>query len=191
MRVTDIDCKVGIEQDQTVRKLLKDGNDVLNGLTARRCNLVHAGLGFVGEVLEFIAAVENKDVENMKEEAGDAEFYLVALHQNCTSVGIIPHTPAGNEEQLLKILRTSTEAIVDKTKKVTMYNRPVGDEYIKPFLHHSGVVIGCLAKICSEYGISREEYVKHNTEKLLTGANARYASGEYSDEQATERADKK
>lgn len=39
-------------------------------------------------------------------------------------------------------------------------------------------------------GITRRECIETNIAKLMTGKNARYASGQYSDEQAHARADK-
>lgn len=39
-------------------------------------------------------------------------------------------------------------------------------------------------------GITREETLEHNLNKLLTGKNARYGKGEFSNEQAQNRADK-
>ena len=112
-----------------VANLLKSGEDILDSLTPRGCDQLHAVIGIAGEAGELLDGIKKAtiyrkpiNIENITEELGDLEFYIEALRQ-CT-------------------------------------------------------------------GITREETLKHNLNKLLKGDKARYKKGTYSDQAAVERQDK-
>ena len=65
---------------------LKIGQDILAQMTPSKANLLHIGLGIVGEAGELADAIKKHcaygndlDVENVLEELGDLEFYMQAL----------------------------------------------------------------------------------------------------------------
>ena len=65
-----------------ITRLFKPGQEILDSLTPEKCDLWHAATGIATEAGELLDAVKkhvvyNKplDVENMKEEFGDFEFY--------------------------------------------------------------------------------------------------------------------
>lgn len=118
-----------ITHSEMVTALAKDGKEILESLTPIECDLLHMGVGVVGEAGELIDAIKKSviyrkslDRENVIEELGDLEFYLERIRQ-----------------------------IVN---------------------------------------VTREETLKTNMEKLLTGEKARYKVGVYTDKQAQERQDK-
>jgi NTP pyrophosphatase (non-canonical NTP hydrolase) len=68
---------------------LKQPIDIFNQFDIEKANLVHLVLGLVGEAGELLDAIKknyayNKplDIENVKEELGDIEFYLEGLRQH-------------------------------------------------------------------------------------------------------------
>jgi NTP pyrophosphatase (non-canonical NTP hydrolase) len=121
--------KLQSDYNDMVAALSKEGKDILKTLDPKKCDLIHMGIGVVGEAGELIDAVKNHaiynkeaDRKNVVEELGDLEFYMQGIRKNM--------------------------------------------------------------------GITRKETLKANMEKLLTGDKARYKLGKYTDEQATNRADK-
>ena len=77
--------------------------------------------------------------------------------------------------------------IIDVIKKHVIYNKELDIEHLTEEL---GDLEFYLEGIRRCAGITREECLRHNLDKLSHGEKARYASGEYSDEQAQTRADK-
>lgn len=77
--------------------------------------------------------------------------------------------------------------LLDCVKKNVAYDKPLDLENLTEEL---GDLEFYLQGLRSITGISREDCLKHNLQKLLTGKNARYAEGIYSDAQAQTRADK-
>jgi phosphoribosyl-ATP pyrophosphohydrolase len=60
----------------TVR-LAKPGASILQTLTASDCHLIHMGGCLMGEASElFEALIEETEVGQLKEELGDAQFYV-------------------------------------------------------------------------------------------------------------------
>jgi len=78
--------------------------------------------------------------------------------------------------------------VVDLIKKATMYNKPMDRAKL---IEEMGDVEFYLEGLRQGFKITREEVLQGNLDKLLTGANARYAEGNYSDQQAQDRADMK
>ena len=73
--------------------------------------------------------------------------------------------------------------IVDCIKKHVIYQKPLDVENIKEEL---GDLLFYMSNLMQSVGLSFEEVLQHNIDKL----SVRYASGKYSNQQAQERADK-
>lgn len=84
----------------------------------------------------------------------------------------------------------------DSIKKFIFYNKPITAEMVDNWKEELGDIefyLEGLRQALNEIQaepISRREVLANNMHKLLTGKNARYASGTFSDEQAQARADK-
>ena len=79
----------------------------------------------------------------------------------------------------------STEAneLLDAIKKHTIYQKPLDLENVKEEL---GDLLFYMSNLMQSVGLTFEEILQHNIDKL----SVRYSSGKYSNEQAQERADK-
>lgn len=76
------------DHSEMVRTLSKPGEAILESLTPRGVNLWHMATGISGESGELLDAIKKvavynkpEDLENLKEELGDLEFYLEGLRQ--------------------------------------------------------------------------------------------------------------
>ena len=80
--------------------------------------------------------------------------------------------------------------LFDAIKRYAIYDKALDRENV---IEELGDLEFYLQGIREGLGITREETLRHNITKLLTGTKekaARYASGSYSDKQAQDRADK-
>lgn len=73
---------------ELVCKLVKPGDKILSQLTGSDCNLLHMGIGVVGEAAELLDAIKSTtiyrkqiDLKHVIEELGDIEFFLEGLRQ--------------------------------------------------------------------------------------------------------------
>lgn len=89
MRPAYLDCHVAVKHTAMVKALKKNPTNILHSLDSSKCDLLHMGIGIVGEAGELIDAIKkhvmyNKplDRENVVEELGDIEFYLQGLYQS-------------------------------------------------------------------------------------------------------------
>ena len=73
--------------------------------------------------------------------------------------------------------------LLDAIKKHTIYQKPLDLENVK---EEAGDILFYLSNILQSVGLSFEEVLQHNIDKL----SVRYSSGKYSNEQAQQRADK-
>ena len=69
-----------------VASLVKDGQDIVNELTAEQAHLAHMAIGISGESGELLDAIKKHviygkplDMENVIEELGDLEFYMEGI----------------------------------------------------------------------------------------------------------------
>lgn len=76
------------EHEILVKDLAKPGELILSELTPEEAHLIHMAMCIAGEAGEIIDAVKRQaiyrkplDVENLKEELGDLEFYIEGLRQ--------------------------------------------------------------------------------------------------------------
>lgn len=74
--------------------------------------------------------------------------------------------------------------LIDAVKKNVMYNKPLD---IANVVEELGDIEFYLEGLRQELGITREQTIEHNIEKL----GVRYSGGKFSNESAQERADKK
>lgn len=72
-----------------VKVLKKPGQDIIDGLTPQKADLWHHATGVAGEAGELVDAIKKAaiygktiDIENVKEELGDLEFYMEGIRQN-------------------------------------------------------------------------------------------------------------
>jgi len=77
--------------------------------------------------------------------------------------------------------------LLDAVKKATVYQKPIDRANV---VEELGDLEFYMQGIRRNLGISREETLEGNLNKLLTGPKARYARGHCSNEQAQVRADK-
>jgi len=73
-----------------VSALVKPGQAIIDSLTPEDADLLHMAVGVSGEAGELLDAVKKKviyrkelDIDNMKEELGDIEFYMERIRQIC------------------------------------------------------------------------------------------------------------
>lgn len=76
--------------------------------------------------------------------------------------------------------------ILDNIKRHVFYNKPFNRDNL---VEELGDIEFYMEGLRDRAGITREETLKHNSNKLSTGNNARYKEG-YSDQAAQDRADK-
>jgi hypothetical protein len=77
-----------IEYGEMVRRLAKDGEEIVANLTPEKARMWHHATGISGEAGELLDAIKkvmiyNKplDRENVIEELGDLEWYMEGLRQ--------------------------------------------------------------------------------------------------------------
>jgi hypothetical protein len=89
--------------------------------------------------------------------------------------------------------RSSTElvaALSDHLKRLTIYNYPPSYQRLDKLRRCLDEVESCVEQRLEVNGMLRVEALQANIEKLLTGPDARYKGGQYSDLAAQLRADK-
>lgn len=171
---------------EMVRRLFKP----MDGVGAR---MMHACIGIAGESGEIRVAATRA---NLLEECGDSEFYIEAAWQElpaelrleqAISLYAVPVFGDINAE----LHRISSE-LLDHAKKVWVYGGAKGkrDEQIADLLIEYEHTLGAVYHFL---GVQRHDVQLENMLKLFVGKDgtaARYASGQYSDAEALNRADK-
>jgi NTP pyrophosphatase (non-canonical NTP hydrolase) len=71
-----------------VKSLAKDGSIIASELTGEDAHLMHMAIGVCGEAGELLDAIKKRviyrkplDLDNVREELGDIEFYLEGIRQ--------------------------------------------------------------------------------------------------------------
>lgn len=170
-----------IDYVELVRKLAKPGQDIIATLTPDRAHKLHMAVGLMGEVVELVSAVANKDRENCIEELGDIHFYFTGLEDSFTDGELPEDTDEPQEGSLLFF----AGEILDLVKKHTIYNKPfhaIDEKFIAAMVNFRNAFEGMMEEIGTDY----DAIIAANIAKL----NKRYESG-YSDQAAQARADKK
>jgi hypothetical protein len=176
-------------QTEIVRELVKDPLDIFHEMSPHKCEILHPVLGIVGEVLEIIKAVKNKDRDNIIEEAGDLMFYLIDFRirtdrlEKSNGLTCLDDTL----EEVLDYLLEASERLLDNAKKYVIYNKDLDEQSAYGDIC---IIESSLLRLLRIEAIGEDYVRKHNNDKLKDGPNARYPSG-YSDKAAKERADKR
>lgn len=101
----------GIERQHQgmVKDLVKPGAEILKTLTPEKADLWHAASGIATEALELLDAVKAHvvygkplDIDNVREEAGDLEFYQEQFRTNPLVNLTRSHILEGNYNKLSK-----------------------------------------------------------------------------------------
>lgn len=169
-----------IDYVEFVRGKAKPGQDIIATLTPDRAHKLHMAVGLMGEVIELVSAIANKDRENCIEELGDIYFYYVGLEDSFID-GPVPLTSEPQEGSLLFF----AGELLDLVKKHTIYNKPfhaIDAKFIATMNNFQYAFEGMMEEVCTDY----DAIINVNVAKL----NKRYESG-YSDAAAQARADKK
>lgn len=182
-----------------VHRLAKPGAAICATMTPFGAHILHMAVGISGEAGELLSAIANLtvfgnalDKDNVVEELGDMEFYMEGLRagmgitrEECLQV----KADAVAFDNLLNSIMISITAgdLLDLVKKATIHSKNVDRFKILQELGRLEVYMDGLRTVV---GLTREQCIQANVNKLVAGANARYASGQYSDEQAHARADK-
>lgn len=177
-----------IKHHEMVIALAKPGADILASLTPEKAHALHMVVGVSGEVAELLEGIhgESVDIENVKEELGDIEFYLSGARHG---FGI-------NHEETLAVvcdgfiyvdptIGAVVEAgkLLDVVKKYVIYNKT---EDRAGIVDAMGRFEHYLAKLRLRAGLSRDETLTANIAKL----GVRYQGLKYSDKAAQDRVDK-
>lgn len=165
-----------------VAALVKPGDAILATLTPLKVRLIHAAMGVAGEIGEIMDATDD---ENFLEEAGDLLFFIRELREQ-GELGELTEVPTHVNVNPAYL----SGEIVDVVKRVAVYNKPFDTQMRLRLSDAVNALELWLVRKLEWRGQSRTQALEHNLNKLLTGPNARYASGAYSDAQAHARADK-
>lgn len=151
-------------------------------LTPGDAAFIHAGMGIFGEVSELLTAT---DRANLKEELGDAIFFLTAA---LPLVGMEPTNTNDIDDSLIfseaktRLFRSSLD-LFDICKKRLVYAKPLSEVLTNELLSD---IEQCLYVFCKFYGFDWNDVINDNIRKL----GQRYKSG-FSNAEAQQRADKK
>lgn len=163
-----------------VSRLIKKPVDLQASSTPFKWALIHAVFGIAGELAEL---EDYSDKDNLLEESGDILFYCRNLRQ----VLSLPDYVEGS----IKPASAFSVAgdLLDAAKRIAIYSYELTDASLETFTKIVDGAESIVEHALASYGITREQALRANLDKLLTGANARYKSG-YSDAAAQARVDK-
>lgn len=178
--------------EEMVLNLRKPPEDIAEHLHehAHKAHLVHMAMGVIGEAVELHLGQLAHDLPNVIEECGDVEFFLEGCRHgwNWRVPPLTRRTKSQNPPMASSndILRAA-EAVMDMIKKYSVYEKPLKlDAYGEALQGLADALDGFYAA----NSLQRRLIIRDNMTKLLTGANARYKDGNYSNDQAQKRADK-
>ncbi len=79
---------MSITHPELVKALAKPGQEIVDSISAQDAHLLHMAVGVSGEAGELLDAVKKAviyrkpvDIENIKEELSDLEFYIEGIRQ--------------------------------------------------------------------------------------------------------------
>jgi hypothetical protein len=176
---------------QMVTDLAKPGQAIVDSMSAERAHCLHMAVGLVGEVAGELPV--STSMENLIEELGDVEFYFEGLMQAYTIPALLD-VPEGINPDLSKLpsilaLVVIAGDIMDVVKKHVIYGKEVDMLKLVNNMSAFRQILNAIEGGMGE-DISQGIILEANMQKLLKGETARYKSGSYSDDQATDRADK-
>lgn len=153
--------------------------------------LLHAAVGIVGEAAEWLASDSFK---NIKEEAGDMEFYVCALKSHFIM------DPDGAAKLNIADMRAVNPTvgmvfhnvvtlggdIIDVVKKSWVYNKPLNTAELTRLVILLDINLDAIYRI---FALDKSLIQRENQVKLI-GPGGRFESGFYSDSAAIARKDK-
>lgn len=169
----------------------------LGGIDGQR---MHATIGIAGECAELIPADLLNDEINYIEESGDAFFYFQALlnmtGHTLDELRAMGRTVDGElvDYELHCLVYTAGD-LLDLSKKSWVYGKPLDDARFKQAMANWFISFEENLKWNSPTSATGEpltldDCMAHNQFKLVTGPEARYKGGNYTDAAAIARADK-
>lgn len=159
-----------------VSELKKPGLLICEEMTPFKVDLLHMAIGIMGEVVEYQRATTP---DNIIEELGDICFFLEGIRQ-------IIKVPSDQYMDVTPVsLIWDASELLDLVKKVCIYNKPLLP--VLPGITRQIATIDMMLDLCiASHGLTGEQVIEANMAKM----QKRYASGNYSNKQAIERADK-
>lgn len=159
--------------------------------------VMHAAIGISGEVGEiFEAHMEDViNMDNLKEEFGDLEFYMVALCQAADitedNIGayvemLLMQNP-GRQYSLVALIKHSSD-LLDSAKRCWVYGKTI-EEMRPKLLEGLAHLILATDQMYNAAGFKVEDIYYENQVKLI-GKKGRFRNMVYSDAEARDRADK-
>lgn len=205
-------------QFDMVRQLVKPGQAIFETLDADKAHLLHMILGMTGEAVELLNydSLENL-IEELGDfrfyQYGLYDYFglttesVLAFYRASNGFAGVNVDLFIQENQRLSLpdsngaftsLVTAVGNLQDLAKKYLVYNKPekfLDIEADRPAVNVQvllllGAIEITYGAIIYEFDVTDNEVLRGNQDKLLTGENARYKSGAYSDQQANDRADK-
>lgn len=165
-----------------VTALAKSPADMQDLSTPWKWALIHAAIGIAGELGEFDNAVDAS--EHMLEEAGDTLFY-------CRDFRHVLDLPSFSPVLVLtRGLTALNGAVLDHAKRLTIYNYEMDDTRRAGLLDLVDEIESYISVKLENANYTRQDALEHNITKLLTGPEARFKEGSYTDLAAQLRSDK-
>ena len=163
---------------EMVAHLKKPGQDLLDSWTPEKASAMHMLVGLHDEALELHHAALNEDVPNLIEEMGDMCFYVVGLAQDLGVELNLEVEPDMDQKNPMAMME-----LVENCKRHLCYNKDLDVEKAGKSMND---IISQLAGVSQQLGITLEDVMQRNHDKLMKG---RYLNG-YSDDAANKREDK-
>lgn len=205
-------------QFEMVRQLTKPGQAIFETLNADKSHLLHMILGMTGEAVELLNydSLENLTEElgdfrfyqyGLYDYFGLTTETVLTFYRTAKGFTGVNSDLFIQEHERLSLansngaftsLVTAVGNLQDLAKKYLVYNKAekfLDTEAEKPAVNVEvllllGAIEITIGAILYEFDLSDDEVLRGNQAKLLTGENARYKSGNYTDEQANARSDK-
>jgi hypothetical protein len=152
-------------------------------------------MGEAAELYEACWVTQPVDKENLIEELGDFEFYMVAVRTalgmergtaDWVNAQIESHQLAVAQPHLIQLMVLGGN-FWDVVKRVTVYRKPIEQARAEQILRQMEIHVHCLY---SYYDLRMEDILQANWTKLADKDKGRYREGAYSDEAAQARRDK-
>lgn len=166
---------------EMVLTLAKPGNQIQASLDPIKCDLWHHATGAMTEATELLA---HTDVENLREECGDLEFYLRGISENFgLGRGKRNAIHTNGSDDIIRALVIHVGELLDATKKVVIYEQ---EPDVRRFANEFATIDSLLEALYARHGFDRDDALNANMAKLAK----RYPGFQFTNERAEARADK-
>jgi hypothetical protein len=171
---------------EMVNRLAKPGTVILSTLNPFDCDFIHMGGCLMGESSELYEAL--RLVADPLEELGDFQFYWAKV---ADILGIEREekaaSPSNDPMDVATRLMVLGGDFWDVVKRAVIYRKPLERDRAILIMRE---IEQHLLWMGDEFSYSLDEVLEANYKKLADKDTGRYASGNYSDEQAIARKDK-